>query len=86
MTQSFAAAVLLQWIEMKFGTVVIPFEVVAKEFFGWKTKKTALAKLNAGVVEKEGLKVTTTSGTKTFVLAMDLVEFLLDTKHVTISE
>ena len=86
MTQSFADTVLLQWIEDKFGTLMIPFEEVAEEFFGWKTKKTALAKLRAGEVEKMGLIVTPTSETKVFVQALDLITYFHTKRSITISE
>jgi hypothetical protein len=86
--KSFALLTITQHLIDHYSTSLIPYLVVAKDYLGYQTDKTAKTKLHDGTLEKLGLMTTTAySGRKApvFVKAIDLAHYLILHGHVEIS-
>ncbi|GAA6182754.1 pyocin activator PrtN family protein [Aliiglaciecola sp. NS0011-25] len=85
MNNRLAASLMMFQLMQKFGSSVIPYATIAKEFLGWTAPKTAMARLNDGTTHKLGLLVIRPTKGVAFVMVSDLVDFLLKNRNVEIS-
>lgn len=79
-------SMMMYQITLEFGTSVIQYVDVAKKYLGWSAPKTAMARLNDGTVQNLGLLVIRPTKSVALVTAYDLVEFLLKSRNVLISD
>ncbi len=78
---------LMWFLFNKYKTPMVPYHDVARDYLGWKSKKTADARLNDGVVKELKLDVICPGkGTKSpaFVEVSHLTDFLLSERNVCV--
>ncbi|WP_282167708.1 pyocin activator PrtN family protein [Shewanella japonica] len=84
----FALITVAQHLIEVHNSPLLPYLVVAKDYLGYKTDKTAKAKLHDGTIEKLGLVPTSPYlGRKApvFIKAFDLANYLIQHRNVEIS-